>query len=116
MEHFTRLSRRCLIGCVREALDDAGPPGAENRVRVVAVPRLSQKIFETVYRPQLSSFFGDEKVRWQGGQTAHLGVADVGANIADIDREEDLQPGDWCVIINAGGGYTWSCLVLERAC
>lgn len=113
LEHYTRLAHTALTGCIREALDDAGLSGVENRVRAVAVPRLSGKIFETVYRPQLAPFFGEEKLLWHGGRTAHLGVADVGANIADIYKEQGLRAGDLCVVINAGGGYTWSCLVLE---
>ncbi|MCF3960692.1 3-oxoacyl-[acyl-carrier-protein] synthase III C-terminal domain-containing protein [Streptomyces fuscigenes] len=113
IEHFARRSRESLTGCVRGALRDAGLSGAEERVRAVAVPRLSAKIFETVYRPQLAPLFGAEKLVWHGGRTAHLGVADVGANIADLHEEQDLRPGDVCVIVNAGGGYTWSCLVLE---
>jgi 3-oxoacyl-[acyl-carrier-protein] synthase-3 len=113
LEHFTRLARESLTGCVREALDDAGLSGAEDRIRAVAVPRLSRKIFDTVYRPQLAPFFGDDKLLWHGGRTAHLGVADVGANIADVYKEQNLRPDDVVVIVNAGGGYTWSCLVLE---
>ena len=116
LDHFTRLARESLTGCVRQALDDAGLTGAEARLRAVAVPRLSGKIFETIYRPQLSPFFGPEKLCWLGGRTAHLGVADVGANIADLYKEEKLRPGDLCVIVNAGGGYTWTCLVLELTC
>lgn len=116
IEGFTGRANASLTGCVQAALDDAGLTGAEDRIRAVAVPRLSGKIFETVYRPQLSPFFGDEKLVWQGGRTAHLGVADVGANIADVYLEQDLQPGDLCVVVNAGGGYTWSCLVLELVC
>jgi 3-oxoacyl-[acyl-carrier-protein] synthase-3 len=116
IEHFAQRSRESLTGCVRKALDDAGLAGGEERVRAVAVPRLSGKIFETVYRPQLTPFFGAEKLVWHGGRTAHLGVADVGANIADLYEEQGLQPDDVCVIVNAGGGYTWSCLVLELVC
>jgi 3-oxoacyl-[acyl-carrier-protein] synthase-3 len=74
---------------------------------------LSGKVFETVYRPLLAPFFGEEKLLWLGGRTAHLGVADVGANITDIYSEQGLRAGDLCVVVNAGGGYTWSCLVLE---
>lgn len=113
LEHFGRLARECLNGCVGRALDDAGLSGGEDRIRAVAVPRLSRKIFDTVYRPLLSPRFGDHKVVWHGGRTAHLGVADVGANIVDLHEEKELQPGDLCVVVNAGGGYTWSCLVLE---
>jgi 3-oxoacyl-[acyl-carrier-protein] synthase-3 len=116
IERFAQRSREALTGCVRQALDDAGLSGSEERIRAVAVPRLSGKIFETVYRPQLAPFFGAEKLLWHGGRTAHLGVADVGANIADIYEEQDLRAGDVCVIVNAGGGYTWSCLVLELVC
>jgi 3-oxoacyl-[acyl-carrier-protein] synthase-3 len=115
LEHFTRLASECLTGCVREALDDAGLSGTEDRIRAVAVPRLSEKIFDTVYRPRLSPFFGDRKLLWHGGRTAHLGVADVGANIAELYEEQDLRAGDLVVIVNAGGGYTWSCLLLELA-
>ena len=50
---------------------------------------------------------------WWGDRTAHLGVADVGANIEDTSDEYALEPGDITVVVNAGGGYTWSCLVLE---
>ena len=115
LDRFTRLAGESLTGCVRRALDDAGLTGAEARLRAVAVPRLSGKIFQTVYCPQLSPFFGQEKLCWLGGRTAHLGVADVGANIADL-YEETLRAGDLCVIVNAGGGYTWTCLVLEVTC
>ncbi|WP_152627337.1 ketoacyl-ACP synthase III family protein [Streptacidiphilus melanogenes] len=116
IEGFTGRSRESLTACVREALADAGLTGAEDRIRVVALPRLSGKIFETVYRPLLAPFFGEEKLLWQGGETAHLGVADVGANIADSYERQGLRPGDLCVVVNAGGGYTWSCLVLELVC
>lgn len=116
IEGFTGRSRESLTSCVREALQDAGLTGAEERIRSVAVPRLSGKIFETVYRPLLAPFFGEEKLVWQGGETAHLGVADVGANIADGYEGGRLRPGDLCVVVNAGGGYTWSCLVLELVC
>jgi 3-oxoacyl-[acyl-carrier-protein] synthase-3 len=116
IERFAQRSRASLTGCVQEALDDAGLTGAEDRIRAVAVPRLSGKIFEMVYRPQLAPFFGADKLVWHGGRTAHLGVADVGANIADLYEDQDLQPGDLCVIVNAGGGYTWSCLILELVC
>jgi len=116
LNHFTKLARESLMGCIRQTLDDAGLTGAEASLRTVALPRLSGKSFETVYRPQLSPFFGEEKLWWLGGRTAHLGVADVGANIADIYQEKKLQAGELCVIVNAGGGYTWTCLVLELTC
>lgn len=116
IENFAHRSRTSLTGCVQEALDDAGLSGHEERIRAVAVPRLSRKIFETVYHTQLSPFFGDENLVWHGGRTAHLGVADVGANIVDVHDEQGMHPGDICVIVNAGGGYTWSCLVLELTC
>ena len=106
-------SREALTGCVRQALDEAGLDGGESRIRVVSVPRLSGKIFATVYRAQLAPFFGAQKLLWWGDRTAHLGVADVGANIADTRDEHALEPGDITVVVNAGGGYTWSCLVLE---
>jgi 3-oxoacyl-[acyl-carrier-protein] synthase III len=113
LSHFTKLASESLTGCIRQALEDAKLTGAEDRLRAVAVPRLSRKIFETVYQSRLSPFFGEEKLRWLGGRTAHLGVADVGANIADIYQEEELRAGELCVVVNAGGGYTWTCLVLE---
>jgi len=116
IERFAGRSRESLTGSVQRALEDAGLTGSEERIRAVGVPRLSGKIFETVYRPQLTPFFGAEKLLWHGGRTAHLGVADVGANIADIHEEQGLRPGDVCVVVNAGGGYTWSCLVLELVC
>ncbi|MEU6510751.1 ketoacyl-ACP synthase III family protein [Streptomyces sp. NPDC046942] len=113
MDGFMGRSREALTGCVRQALEDAGLDGGESRIRVVSVPRLSGKIFETVYRAQLAPLFGAEKLVWWGDRTAHLGVADVGANIEDTHDEHALEPGDITVVVNAGGGYTWSCLVLE---
>jgi 3-oxoacyl-[acyl-carrier-protein] synthase-3 len=113
MAGFVERSREALTGCVRQALQEAGLDGREDRIRVVSVPRLSGKIFATVYQAHLSQFFGAEKVVWWGDRTAHLGVADVGANIEDTRDEHALEPGDITVVVNAGGGYTWSCLVLE---
>ncbi|WP_328537741.1 hypothetical protein [Streptomyces sp. NBC_00344] len=113
MGGFIERSSASLIGCVTQALEEAGLDGSEDRIRAVSVPRLSGKIFETVYRAQLSPFFGNGKLKWWGDRTAHLGVADVGANIEDMYHDPALEPGDICIVVNAGGGYTWSCLVLE---
>lgn len=115
MDGFIGRSRDCLTGSVRQALEEAGLDGTDRRIKAVSVPRLSGKIFETVYRAQLAPFFGEDKLRWWGDRTAHLGVADVGANIEDTAAEAALEPGDITVVVNAGGGYTWSCLVLEHA-
>ncbi len=115
IQGFTSRSGASLTACVGRALEDAGLTGAEERIRTVTVPRLSRKIFDQVYRPLLGPFFGEHKLRWQGGESAHLGVADVGANIADTHARGELNPGEVTVVVNAGGGYTWSCLVLEAA-
>ncbi|MGY0020181.1 3-oxoacyl-[acyl-carrier-protein] synthase III C-terminal domain-containing protein [Streptomyces sp. cg35] len=113
MAGFGERSRASLLGCVSQALAEAGLDGSEDHIRSVAVPRLSGKIFETVYRGHLAPVFGEDKLSWSGDLTAHLGVADVGANIEDMAQDRDLRPGDICIVVNAGGGYTWSCLVLE---
>lgn len=49
---------------------------------------------------------------WSRG-IGHLGAGDQFAGLARLADLELLQPGDRCLLLGVGGGFTWSAAVLE---
>jgi 3-oxoacyl-[acyl-carrier-protein] synthase-3 len=46
-------------------------------------------------------------------EVGHLGPADQMAGLSHLCAEGLLSPGDRCVLMGVGAGFTWSCAVLE---
>lgn len=92
-------------------LADAGVTAREPRL--VLVPRLGATALDEVYRPAVAAVLPAPVVDL-GHRTGHLGAGDVIANLADLVGQELLRPGEVGVVLSAGAGFTWSCVVVRR--
>lgn len=55
-----------------------------------------------------------ERTTWGwSSHVGHLGAADQFAALAHLSEAGRLAPGDRVVVIGVGGGFNWTCLVLE---
>ncbi len=114
-ERFTELATRCTRRVVERSLRDADGAGNGTRPRLVLLPRLGAAILDSSYRPALNiKELGQADVVWAGAYSGHLGAGDLAANLAELESHSALEPGDTVLLISAGGGFTWTCLVLER--
>lgn len=111
-ETFAKISNDALAEVVDLVSGDAGLVANDARVKAIALPRLSGSVAEN-YRTELGPRFAGVPMYWWGDRTGHLSCTDIAANVDDLHREAGLLPGDICVLVNAGAGYTWSAAVLE---
>lgn len=55
-----------------------------------------------------------ERTTWGwGATTGHLGAADQFACLTYLSEADRLAPGDQALIIGIGGGFNWTCVVLD---
>lgn len=55
-----------------------------------------------------------ERTTWPWGRgIGHLGAGDQFAGLAHLMDSGLLRPGQLCAVIGVGGGFSWSCAVLE---
>ncbi|MEU3610209.1 3-oxoacyl-ACP synthase [Streptomyces sp. NPDC035033] len=99
---------------LRTALDEAGTAPGGPRPAAVVLPRLGRAALTDVYGPVVRGVT-DAPLLDLGADTGHLGAGDVLANLADLtEGPHRLAPGEYAVLLGAGGGFTWSCLVVQR--
>ncbi|MGI5403153.1 ketoacyl-ACP synthase III family protein [Streptomyces sp. CA-135486] len=113
MDRFAKTGPEAVRAVLLSALDDAGLDPRDARIRCVALPRLGPKTVELMYLPVVGELLSAEPLRL-GARTGHLGCGDVLANLADITEQEILAPGEFALLLTGGGGFTWSCLVVQR--
>jgi 3-oxoacyl-[acyl-carrier-protein] synthase-3 len=83
---------------------------APGDIRFVAIPRLIRHMRENVFKPAINALL-------EGGPsylecpTGCLGPGDYLANLADISGA--LDPGDIGLLIQSGGGFTFSCTIVQ---
>ncbi|GIJ62230.1 ketoacyl-ACP synthase III family protein [Virgisporangium aurantiacum] len=112
LRDFEKLTEESVRGVIEESLADAGVAPDDARIRGVAVPRMSEALVRHVYAPLLSTVTPAPVLPMQR-RTGHLACSDVLANVADLHVVALDRPGDVGVVLNIGGGYTWSALVVE---
>jgi 3-oxoacyl-[acyl-carrier-protein] synthase-3 len=66
-----------------------------------------------MYLPVVRELLAAEPLRL-GARTGHLGCGDVLANLADIMARDLPGPDEYALVLTGGGGFTWSCLVVQR--
>jgi 3-oxoacyl-[acyl-carrier-protein] synthase-3 len=101
--------RAALLG----ALADAGLEPHDPRIRCALLSRLGTKTIDLLYRPVLTAVLKAELLQL-GEHTGHLGGGDAIANLADLTERQLLAPGEYALALSGGGGFTWSCLVVQR--
>ncbi|MFF4872655.1 3-oxoacyl-[acyl-carrier-protein] synthase III C-terminal domain-containing protein [Streptomyces sp. NPDC090109] len=114
MEAFTEASGASLRTVVRRCLAEAGLSAADKPLRYVVAPRLGRKTVDLAYAPPLSELTGAELLR-PGADTGHLGAGDAAASLAELHARRMLGPGEYALVVSAGAGFTWSCLLVSGA-
>lgn len=111
LEAFTRASGASLEAVVGHCLDSAGLSPDSPRLRYVIPPRLGLKSIELAYAPALRKMLGTAEVLTKGSDTGHLGAGDAAASLAELQGR--LTPGELALVVSAGAGFTWSCLLVS---
>ncbi|MGI5337086.1 3-oxoacyl-ACP synthase [Streptomyces sp. CA-181903] len=96
------------------ALREAGLEPDDPRIRCAALSRLGPKTIELLYLPIMKDVLKVDILQL-GAHTGHLGGGDSLANLADIWDQDLLAPGEYAISFSGGGGFTWSCLIVQRA-
>lgn len=99
-----------LFGAVQRSLAKAGV--APEDVRCVAIPRLIRHIRENVFKSGIGLLLGRQP-EYLETDTGCLGPAEYLANLADMAAA--LDPGDVGMLIQGGGGFTFSCTIVRRS-
>lgn len=110
-ETFLRAAAEHIQRVVSRALDEAGTTPSD--VALVAVPRLGGSSLRDVYLPALWPVLPVTPVDL-GAATGHLGAGDALANLAAAVDDDLLAPGAIGVVLSAGAGFTWTCMVVRR--
>jgi 3-oxoacyl-[acyl-carrier-protein] synthase-3 len=76
------------------------------------MPRMSRKIVRGTYFPIIAEVTPAAPLGL-AARTGHLSCSDILANLADMSALALREPGDIGLVLNAGGGYTWSAIAVE---
>ncbi|MFE6982762.1 3-oxoacyl-[acyl-carrier-protein] synthase III C-terminal domain-containing protein [Streptomyces griseus] len=115
MEAFTEASAASLRSAVVSCLAGAGLSATGDvPLRYVVAPRLGRKTIDLAYAPLLTKLTGAELLR-PGADTGHLGAGDTAASLAELCARRMLGSGEYALVVSAGAGFTWSCLLVSGA-
>ncbi|MFF4426491.1 ketoacyl-ACP synthase III family protein [Streptomyces sp. NPDC001549] len=93
---------------IRRALRTAGIEPED--LSSIALPRLTRTMREGMFKPAISELIGGDPRYIEYG-TGCLGAGDLLANLVDI--EDSLNPGEYGMLIQGTGGYTFTCAVVQ---
>ncbi|MDQ0714720.1 3-oxoacyl-[acyl-carrier-protein] synthase-3 [Streptomyces luteogriseus] len=113
VEFFLKTAADRIRAVVEEALAGAGLAGDDPRLRHAVIPRLGGKAMAEAYIPPLTDVTSAE-VLDLGRATGHVGAGDLNASLADLARTDLLEPGDHALVLNGGGGFTFTAVVVSR--
>ena len=99
-----------LFGAVQRALGKAEV--APEDIRCVAIPRLIRLMRESVFKPGIGLLLGRQP-EYLETDTGCLGPAEYLANLTDMAAA--LNPGEVGMLIQGGGGFTFSCTIVRRS-
>lgn len=102
----------CMSECLTAALDTAGLDPHDERIAFFVPPRLGPRLQHVMFG--VAHTILDAPWRQLGRETGHMGGGDSLVSVAQIIEASLLEPGQIAVIAGGGGGFTWTCLVLER--
>ncbi|MEU7163423.1 3-oxoacyl-[acyl-carrier-protein] synthase III C-terminal domain-containing protein [Streptomyces morookaense] len=111
---FAAAGRERMHDVIRASLEDAGLGKNDASLRYVVLPRLGRKTLEQAYLPAIAEVAGSAEILDLGRSTGHLGAGDPAANLAELHGSGLLRSGEHALVINAGAGFTWSCLLVGK--
>ena len=98
---------------VADSLAEAGLTRDDPRLHCAVLPRLGVKAMEEAYVPPLKSQVDTEIVNL-GTDSGHVGAGDLNANLCDLAARRLLEPGRFALILNGGGGFSFTSMVVSR--
>ncbi|MBL1106889.1 3-oxoacyl-ACP synthase [Streptomyces sp. 5-8] len=93
---------------VARALRSAGIETKD--ISSIALPRLTRTMREGMFKPAIAEYVGGNP-RYVETDTGCLGAGDFLGNLVDI--EATLNPGEYGMLIQGTGGYTFTCSVVQ---
>jgi 3-oxoacyl-[acyl-carrier-protein] synthase-3 len=95
---------------VETALAEAGCE--LEKISRVVLPRFGRRRLETNFLRNLGLTL--EHTTWDWNRSVgHLGAGDLFAGLEHIVTSGTLEPGDRCLLLGVGAGFTWWCAVVE---
>jgi 3-oxoacyl-[acyl-carrier-protein] synthase-3 len=113
MDRFVATVDDRIRTAVRRSLADAGLAPDDVRLRYAVPPRLGSKAMDEAYLPPLAAATSAPLLDL-GRATGHLGAGDLNASLADLATGDLLRPGEHAVVLNGGGGFTFTAMVVRR--
>ncbi|MER0443347.1 ketoacyl-ACP synthase III family protein [Streptomyces sp. Edi4] len=95
---------------IKQALADAGMELGD--AQWVVLPHFGGRRLKAIYYQP----FGIDPARttWKFSRTVgHLGAGDQFASLDHLLVSRSVRPGDRCVLVSVGAGYSWGCAVVE---
>ncbi|GHJ35627.1 hypothetical protein Sm713_12360 [Streptomyces sp. TS71-3] len=110
LDEFTRRFRAGLKNCVDTALADAGIGLLD--VTRFALPHSGRVVLQREYLRGLD--IDEARTTWSWGRTVgHLGAGDQISGLGHLMETGALNPGDHCLMMGVGAGFTWTCAVVR---
>jgi 3-oxoacyl-[acyl-carrier-protein] synthase-3 len=92
------------------ALDEAGT--RLDDINRFVLPHFGRRRLDTTYLRQLD--INLEQTTWSfSREVGHLGAADQLASLNHLVESDSLRPGDRCLLMGVGSGFSWSAAVME---
>jgi len=113
VDFFLKTAADRIRAVVEECLAGAGLAADDRRLRYAVIPRLGSKAMAEAYLPPLTEVTGAE-VLDLGRATGHVGAGDLNASLADLARTDLLEPGQYALVLNGGGGFTFTAVAVAR--
>ncbi|WP_405088625.1 ketoacyl-ACP synthase III family protein [Microbispora sp. NBC_01389] len=113
IERFVKTVHDRIQTAVVTALADAGLAPDDPRLRYAVLPRLGTKAMAEAYISPLVECTPAPLLDL-GRDTGHVGAGDLNASLADLAVGDRLEPGQFALVLNGGGGFTFTALVAGR--
>ncbi|WP_116246352.1 ketoacyl-ACP synthase III family protein [Nocardiopsis sp. FIRDI 009] len=112
-ETFTKIAHERIEDVVAACQAEAGLARGDRRLRFAVLPRLGRKAMDEAYRPPLERA-ADTEIVDLGRASGHVGAGDLNASLAEIAADGLLAPGEYALVLNGGGGFTFTAVVVSR--
>jgi 3-oxoacyl-[acyl-carrier-protein] synthase-3 len=103
--------RRCVREAVRAACADADLEPDDPRLAIVMLPRIESSLVRVLIDGVLE-IGATTEVLHLADATGHLFAGDLAANLAHLMDKRLLAPGELALVLNVGGGFTATCVVV----
>lgn len=104
--------RKRVREAVRDVCAEAGLEPKDPRLTTVLLPRVDAALAQML-TDRVLPLAQSAGVVHLVGETGHLFAGDLGANLVYLRDKGGLAPGEYALVINIGGGFTTTCLVVR---